>query len=40
MKIQAKPTDLCIIQVYAPNEDADDNDKEKFYGELLLLLLA
>ena len=34
MKIQAKPTDICIIQVYAPNENEDNTEKDLFYEEL------
>ena len=31
IKIQAKPTDICIIQVYAPNGNEDNTEKDLFY---------
>ena len=34
MKIQAKPTHICIIQVFAPNENEDNTEKDLFYEEL------
>ena len=38
LKIQAKPTDLTIIQVYAPNENANDTEKDIFYEEVNLAI--
>ena len=34
MKLKDKKNDMLLIQIYAPNEDADRNDVESFYDEL------
>ena len=34
VRISAKPFNLFILQVYAPCNDADDEDKERFYEEI------
>ena len=34
IKLQGKPTNITIIQVYAPTLDSDEDVKEQFYSEL------
>ncbi|XP_030758449.1 craniofacial development protein 2-like [Sitophilus oryzae] len=36
LKLRAKPSDLNIIQVYAPTADSPDYDVERFYDEVKL----
>jgi hypothetical protein len=31
VKLKAKPVNIVIMQVYAPNEDAEKKEKECFY---------
>ncbi|XP_030760432.1 craniofacial development protein 2-like [Sitophilus oryzae] len=38
LKLRAKPSDLNIIQVYAPTADSPDHDVERFYDEVKELL--
>lgn len=38
LKLRAKPTDLNVVQVYAPTMDATDQDVEQFYDEIKELL--
>ena len=38
IKIQAKPCNILIIQTYAPNEDAEEEEKEEFYEDLIKLV--
>jgi len=34
MRLQGVPVNLLILQVYAPNEDGDEEEKEQFYEML------
>ena len=34
IKLQGKPFNLCIIQIYAPTQDHEDEEIELFYDEL------
>jgi len=34
LRIQAKPANLSMVQVYAPTAEADEKDHEEFYGKL------
>ena len=38
MKLQSKPFDINIIQIYAPTQDYDEEDIEKFYKEVQLAI--
>ena len=38
MKLQSKPFDISIIQVYAPTQDYDEEDVEEFYEEVQLAI--
>ena len=33
-RLQAKPADILLIQVYASTEDVEDLEKDSFYAEL------
>lgn len=35
LKLQTRQCNILVVQVYAPNEDAHDNDKDSFYEELI-----
>ena len=34
MKLQGKPFDISLIQIYAPTQDYSDEDIEQFYEEI------
>ena len=36
---QGKPFNITVIQVYAPTSNAEEAEVERFYEDLLLLLL-
>ena len=38
IRVQARPTNLTIIQIYAPTTDAEETAIEKFYAELQQML--
>ena len=38
MKLQSKPFDINIIQIYAPTQDYDEEDIEKFYEVVQLAI--
>ncbi|CAF1526001.1 unnamed protein product, partial [Didymodactylos carnosus] len=38
IRIQGTPTNLTIIQIYAPTTDAEEETIEKFYAELQQLI--
>ena len=38
MKLQSKPFDINIIQIYAPTQDYDEEDVEEFYEEVQLAI--
>ena len=38
MKLQTKPFDINITQIYAPNQDHDKEDIEEFYEEVQLAI--
>ena len=38
VRLQAKPVNVTLIQVYAPTSDAGDDEREQFYDDLQELL--
>ena len=40
IRFQSKPFNITVIQVYAPNSNAEEAEVERFYEDLLLLLLS
>src|SRR5437867_457260 len=34
MRLKMAPVNMLMVQIYAPNEDADEEEKERFYGRL------
>ena len=39
VRLQGKPFNITVIQVYAPTSNAEEAEVERFYEDLLLLLL-
>src|SRR5437899_2873656 len=34
LRLKVAPINVLLMQVYAPNEDADEDEKDRFYGRL------
>ena len=34
MRLMMKPTNVLIVQIYAPCEDEEEEEKDQFYGRL------